>query len=1407
MKQKLLLLIFALLIMKVYAQNQKFTPFNVNTAFTAIAVDGQNKRVWAGTRQGGVFKIDSTGVSNEIDFTRFDGSDPVNGPPLGNIRISSMAADGLGNIWIGHQGTNFSGGQGGMERINSALNIKHYHSETNYTYNGLSYNRRDGLATRRITSVSVDKNNKVWSAHKYTDLTSGSLYILQPGAFSYKAANSPLFTTVGGWKPGRLAGQPAELPYPAYTYQIPATASPGARIMDAISCDDTRMYVAVRGYSKKVTDSQADGGYIPHRVLVYNLDGTPTGLGNVPNYGGFSYEEMAFPTGGGIVNGICANNSIGTWFSKSFTGAGFSVYRKRNDGVEVWEHLDPTNYSQIIPPSTRFNTNAMWKDKAGRVFMGTDKGLIVYSGGKGDVTDINSYKLYTNYDYGAAAGNTHNIHDVDMISSNIKGGYADPNNINVSWIVTDNGIMKLFLPIEGMVAYHVNEHFTYSRTTVDDENNITFLTKLNNQVGLVPSEPEYASELEYPIVAADGSGSTIFRFDTVDGQGFYDGINGISSKYHIYVGPGGDVATINSTAYIDQYGQFILKDLSSYIGSPASAADLTYIEVEYIHPKYIEESTYVAGENYAITNYIIKDVQANNTEILFTHPIKIEVPPVLLGHGVWSSVSSMEGLETYLFAHGFSEDNVMKAWRTIDAKDLQNPENSFEEDSWVIPTYIKNLKDKAVDNLFSVGKVNVIVHSRGGLYTRGYIEAINPTHRYIDDVNSLITIDTPHFGSQGGNVALDRRVVVYKETLKNAFVAISTLTHIPVNILIEANDITVGFIASAASVPKRDNPRNGAEGKNWGARNLIVEDDNISGVVPPEDPGFISRLNSTSSLARLHGTPIHTISAIADPCIDSPWFCLDTEVIAETSKIQAKFALIVKKMLPNAMSEGLRSVTQALFNGEPNDFIVPLTSMQGGLGGTRYNTPFGLSDNLDHTGMFREGVAKATVVHDRILQLLKSNVYDETNNGFFTQTGLVHPQGGLTYNFLATVLDPALQRRNVPFDSKILINRDPAIFDNVVEGDIVNFNVYQENVDSIMVTYESENDSENFTYTTKSQNLVFENPFSYTIPEGYSGELKITAYGFKNGVVGYAISTVTLEVGTPLDVTLQGIHFETQAPIILNQNNYRYKVIGTYSDGINRVLNNADLTFTIEDSSISSQVDNSTIKGEQEGSTLFTVSLNEFEDTVLVTVQSNPSLQQTILTSFYGIPDNTNTTIAINWETLREYQNATFVLETSYGTPDNFTEINNQAGNGTTEIPAQFNYNDSAFGSNTLIYYRIKMIDTQGNITYSSTIEINLASSLGVDDNNIENTNLKLYPNPTNTDKVTLQLNSNFTDKNAKLEMYSLQGKRLSVQTINVVEGTNSFNLKIGEGLVSGIYLVKVSTKGYVKTIKLVVNK
>lgn len=1386
MKRTLLFIFTMLFVVNIKAQNY-FTSYNSGTNFSTITVDGLSSRVWAGTSQNGVYKFEIASSSN---FSLFNVAS--SGPALNDIRIKSMAADKNGNVWIAHEGINFSGGQGGLERINTQLNRKHFGAETNYI-SVLPYNREDGLATRRLTSICIDKNNKVWTAHKYTDLTSGSTYLVQPGAFSYKLPNELKFSTYGGWRQsdGSVTNpHPTELPYPAYTYNPPISQTPQSRTMDAIACDDTFMYIAVRGYLKRGTNNQTDAGYVEPRLLSYLIDDTS-------NYLNFSFSDMGF-TPGGVINAICANDTKGVWVTTSLPGKGFSVRH-----IGVWNNINSSSvdsdnvpFSNLIPENTKFNTNAIWKDRTGRVFMGTDKGLIVYNG-KGDPTKVNSYKRYTN-DIQESTTNPLLIIDPSMTSNMINGGCADPNNVTESWIATDNGIMKLTLQIEDISLYHIKDHYSYNSLTVDTPDKITFLTSLDNkstQQG--PVEP--AEENEIPRFAADGSSSTIIRIPTDNPEGFYETGN---ESYKIFVGPGPYNQTFEPE-YIKRYGYFYLKSLSSYPDNPTSADQLEYVEFEYKHPEYIHEEDYF-GNLYTQLDLQIFDItdSANPLEI-FKHPIKIAVPPVLIGHGVWSGIDSVEDIKEYLLDAGFKDYMLSLVWRPKMDDDDKAPEHPFDQDAWVIPTYIKALKNNSALAMFSAGKVNVIAHSRGGLYTRAYVEGINNqySNSYRDDINSLITLDTPHFGAQGANLVLDKRIIFTRESIEDAWDEnISSI--IPIEWFFDVQDISLGDIVTTVSVPLQDRDQN------WGARNLVVEIDNISGIGPSDNVGFIPTLNNSINLAKLvdHELPIHTISSEFDVCLNHPMLCGDfSQSSGIKSSIFKKLFLVMKMATNNYFPNGLSSVTEKIYNGETNDFVVPLISMQGGLGGTPYNTNFDPSNNIDHSGALGISVTKAPIVHDKILSLIKSNIHD-SENSLFTKQGLNHSKR--TYTFLNDVLDSAnTQRNNNQFTSKILINRDPSIFDNVTEGDILTFNVYQEDVDEIMITYESKSNPDNFEYEMRSQNLNFENQFTYTIPEGFNGELTITAYGFKEGFFALAKSVASLNVNIPNTITLQNISFEQENPIILNQDNYSHNIIGSFSDGIDRIINSFDgLTYSIEDTSIVSQIDINSVKGEAAGTTLLTATINGLEDTIMITVKEDPSLTQTILTGFYGIPDIDNNTINVHWETLREYENATFVLETSYNTPDNFSEINQQPGNGTLNTPALFSFNDSNFSSNTLIYYRLKIINTSGEFIYSPIIEIDL-STLSINENNMIDFGLKLFPNPVKAGNISLKINSNFSDTNTKLELYTLQGKRLSLQTLDIIQGNNSFNIKLSKKLNNGIYIVRISTSKYVKSIKLVVNK
>ncbi len=1376
MKQKLFLLLLFFTTVGIKAQDVGFTTYNEGTQFVSIEVDDFNNRVWAATRYSNgssIMMLDQNQDTEPTVFSTFEGVTPT-GTPLKNYFIRDLAIDFSGNVWVAHYGYGNNNVVGGVEKILPDLSIKHYYA----------HDAGGGLQTRKVRSIIVDDNDKVWAAQYYHRLISTppgadpNKISIWPGTLAWKSEMDFDFHVKGNTF--RCAQQPDELPYPrdAFSDFMPDSA---LRNFQALSSDDTEVWASHWAYETGDDDCTSTHTNINNRILRYSLNGTY--LGQITD------TDIGFPAGSTITN-ICRNNDKGTWVTTYTNNSGFAVYKNGS-----WTIITSTDFPNVIPPNTGFNANAMWKDDDGKVYMGTNNGLIVYNG-VGAVDNQGSYRLYTNYDFGAnpASDNYDSYVFVDsqlMVSKNIFGGCTDPRDSSINWLATEGGIMKM-KPRDGVELWHIDNHMGYAEynDTPEEERYNLFSTKYVGKI--IDASIDNIPENDMVGVTADGTKSSFIRIYTDNPQAYYNG------DYKIYAGNGYD---INSDAYIRQYGKFTIKTPESHndydysLTQAANIAQFKYVEFTYKHPMYIEFPSLEENEIFEFLDFKVED--QTNVEILSSR-IKVYMPPILLAHGVWSSINSLKDLEDYFISRGFPKSMLIKAWRTDDTA----AESPHGDVNWIIPSYIDDLKDKAAKDKISAGKVTVVAHSRGGLYTRAYIEDLNVSffgsYTKRKDINALITLDTPHFGSQGSNVTLDKRTVPYLSAT-NVFIdnLLDTLSGYPD--FENPETITIGDIASLPSVPSADRV------DNWGSRNLLVEDDTISGVVSPEDPEFIKNLNDDEHHSKLvnSGVAIHTFSAEFSACDINPIFCndiLSSQAYTIAPK-KLKLAMFLASLILDGAPQGLNSVTGALFDGEPNDFIVPKSSMTGGLTDSQNTNYLATQGNYDHTGMFGHGIASSEPVLSDIFVLLTRDVNDEN---YFSHSGL-NRTNKPTYNFLEETLDPVNQRNENIFASKILINRDPAIFENRIEGDVLNFNVYQDDVDRIMLTYESENDSRNFAYEMKSGNLSFENAVTYTIPQGYSGLLTITAYGYKNGVLGVAKSTVTLNVGIPADVTLQSIHFKIDEPVIFEQNNYNYTVIGTYSDGIDRILNNEDITFTIEEANVLSQVDANTVKGETIGSSLLKAEINGLEATVKVKVEKNYSLLETILTGFYAVPNTDESAITVNWETLREYQNATFVLETSYTAPDNFSELNQQAGNGTLDTPANFAYTDTSFGANTVIYYRLKMIDTEGNETYSPTVEVRLGTTAAVSENTLDAMALSVYPNPTKSGDVTIKFNTQLADNSGILEVYTIKGKLLTKQHLQVQQGENSFALT-NSNLSSGVYLVKITTINYVKTVKLIIE-
>jgi len=93
---------------------------------------------------------------------------------------------------------------------------------------------------------------------------------------------------------------------------------------------------------------------------------------------------------------------------------------------------------------------------------------------------------------------------------------------------------------------------------------------------------------------------------------------------------------------------------------------------------------------------------------------------------------------------------------------------------------------------------------------------------------------------------------------------------------------------------------------------------------------------------------------------------------------------------------------------------------------------------------------------------------------------------------------------------KLLINRDPAVFDVVCQGDVLHYKLYAEQVDRVMLWYE--NETTELGAMQMLERVPFETSLSFEIPTDWLGSSAITATGYVGGEVVLASSKVTFTV-------------------------------------------------------------------------------------------------------------------------------------------------------------------------------------------------------------------------------------------------------------------------------------------------------
>ncbi len=229
-------------------------------------------------------------------------------------------------------------------------------------------------------------------------------------------------------------------------------------------------------------------------------------------------------------------------------------------------------------------------------------------------------------------------------------------------------------------------------------------------------------------LCADGSKATVLKY--------YNGNPSIITS-NIRFKIKSDPATSNP----DYYGKFSFSDYT-FNGDTVTA--------KYTHPIYLNVNSLYRLDTFQVVNNV-------NSSVLYQHQLKVFRAPVLMIHGLWGAPSAFDEMKSYLLG-------TFKYYsQLVYTADYHNTNADWffvnDADSNVIGKSINNVLNQLRGFKISAGKVDVVAHSMGGVLSRMYLQRFTcngniTSYCYQNDIHKLITVNTPHSGTQIANFLL-----------------------------------------------------------------------------------------------------------------------------------------------------------------------------------------------------------------------------------------------------------------------------------------------------------------------------------------------------------------------------------------------------------------------------------------------------------------------------------------------------------------------------------------------------------------------------------------------------------------------------------------------------------------------------
>jgi hypothetical protein len=177
-----------------------------------------------------------------------------------------------------------------------------------------------------------------------------------------------------------------------------------------------------------------------------------------------------------------------------------------------------------------------------------------------------------------------------------------------------------------------------------------------------------------------------------------------------------------------------------------------------------------------------------------------------------------------------------------------------------------------------------------------------------------------------------------------------------------------------------------------------------------------------------------------------------------------------------------------------------------------------------------------------------------------------------------------------------------------------------------------------------------------------------------------------------------------------------------------------------------------------------------------------------------------NNTTMLNWQTEGEVNFDRYEIERSTNGTD-FYSIGEEAAKGTTPSAKQTYYHadNLASISGDNFYYRLKIIDKNGEFTYSSVILVRRDQKMI--------TGITINPNPVITGGLaTVRVTATSTAK-ADLRIIDMTGKIVLSQQAAIFEGSNTIGLTNLDKLQPGVYILQLSNGNELNVIKFTISR